>query len=316
MPEAANLFTSSSSCQDRHLLEAVEALRNTESDLFEQVFCVKKEPEELLRAVEALFDKNAILFEKVFCVKKKPEELLKAMEALFEKNAILFKEVFLSESNIVVPEEVLAAQHWLLISNPHKGMAVTSLQLFTQWLSDIKSFENISDLTTLLAWVQGCAAFKSAVSPQDYQTCAVHHLSTLLKHTECTHFMQRLEDEGVGSMVPSFGILMSGVPAVYGRYNTADISALWGFNVNGRAAWVLQELPNLGLLNLILLSLLSPEKQNQELNDLGILDKAVQSNLMWWTELIANDFVTRLYPDYSHPKLWAPFMMMGSVSFM
>ena len=46
-------------------------------------------------------------------------------------------------------------------------------------------------------------------------------------------------------MIPSFGILMSGVPAVYGRYNTADISALWGFNVNGRAAWVLQELPNL-----------------------------------------------------------------------
>ena len=49
----------------------------------------------------------------------------------------------------------------------------------------------------------------------------------------------------VGSMVFSFGILMSGVEAAYGRYNVGNRSNFWGFNINGRAAWIMQESPTL-----------------------------------------------------------------------
>lgn len=51
----------------------------------------------------------------------------------------------------------------------------------------------------------------------------------------------------------AFSILICGIPAVYGRY-APNCSSLWGFNMNGKLAWVVQECPNvvLGVSNIIL----------------------------------------------------------------
>jgi 3-oxo-5-alpha-steroid 4-dehydrogenase 1 len=47
----------------------------------------------------------------------------------------------------------------------------------------------------------------------------------------------------IGSMLPAALVLLAGVQAPYGRYSSAS----WGFLVNGKLAWVLQELPSFAL---------------------------------------------------------------------